>query len=80
MITLMCLHEEQAFLKLSPSKWVWRFFEWMEESLMVANKNPPKSDNFIIHNELNDRARDIQIHRSVQIVFYMDSLLKIISY
>lgn len=45
---------EEEFLKLPPSKRVWRFFELMQKSksLFGDQKQPAKSDNFIIHIKL----------------------------
>ncbi|QAA82932.1 hypothetical protein EI546_14935 [Aequorivita sp. H23M31] len=45
--------QEEAFLKLSPSERVWRFFELMQKSKsLFGDQNPTKSDNFVINIEL----------------------------
>lgn len=45
--------QEEAFLKLSKSERVWRFFELMQKSKSLPVKERPvKSDNFIIHIQL----------------------------
>ena len=42
--------QEEAFLKLSKSERVWRFFELMQKSKSLPVKEKPsKSNNFMIH-------------------------------
>ncbi len=43
--------QEEAFLKLSKSERVWRFFELMQKSksLLPVKEKPIKSNNFIIN-------------------------------
>lgn len=45
--------QEEAFLKLSPSERVWRFFELMQKSKsLLLDQRPAKSNNFVIHIKL----------------------------
>ena len=45
--------QEEAFLKLSKSERVWRFFELMQKSKSLPVKERPViSNNFIIHIQL----------------------------
>lgn len=47
------LQQEEAFLKLSKSERVWRFFELMQKSKSLPIKEKPlKSNNFIINIQL----------------------------
>ena len=45
--------QEEAFLKLSKSERVWRFFELMQKSKSLPTKaKPSKTNNFIINIQL----------------------------
>lgn len=45
--------QQEAFLELSKSERVWRFFELMQKSKSLPVKQKPeKSKNFIIHIDL----------------------------
>ena len=45
--------QEEAFLKLSKSERVWRFFELMQKSKSLPKKEKPsKTNNFIINIQL----------------------------
>ena len=45
--------QEEAFLKLSKSERVWRFFELMQKSKSLPKKEKPsKTTNFIINIQL----------------------------
>lgn len=49
--------QEEAFLKLSKSERVWRFFELMQKSKsLFPTEKVHKSDNFLIHIHLNDKS------------------------